>query len=534
MVTGILTARLAAAGLQDQVTVQSVGLRAAVGQPAMEDATRLMSGQGIDISDHRASQLQEADIVNADLVIVMEERHRRQLFYIAPESLHKVILFSELIGEHTDLADPFGKNGDIYAETFRRIEYVLDRGWTKLLNFLQLDQPTPSIMGRTLAPDWIREREQVSNLDDIQGRPVDRARRRPIRPPSASKRGAASRSWWLVAVLLLALGVSAWTARGPIRQAWFAQTEGRIVTPAPTSRSAQVPSATATLTVTADGRALQQEEGNRLTVTVMPAPGGDSTPTPFTTANAAENLARALSTEAMEPQTALEAAQTPVSLSQTPAAPSADMATPTRTATTTPAPTDTLVAIATANRTVEAIRAQLLQRVTAIALVLSATPTLSSVETPNFISTPSATTMPRATATARLLIGSQPPVLTETLPGGLVDYTFVLSESSPAVLGEAWQVAWQTSFVLSENEAFEVVFWNEGQDPIRDGIALAAPTTDDRLVVDLTALDSRQARLLEPGDYRYGVLLVRLSPYERVRYFGMSLAFRMVEPGDDE
>jgi hypothetical protein len=210
------------------------------------------------------------------------------------------------------------------------------------------------------------------------------------------------------------------------------------------------------------------------------------------------------------------------------------MATPTRTATTTPAPTDTLVAIATANRTVEAIRAQLLQRVTAIALVLSATPTLSSVETPNFISTPSATTMPRATATARLLIGSQPPALTETLPGGLVDYTFVLSESSPAVLGEAWQVAWQTSFVLSENEAFEVVFWNEGQDPIRDGIALAAPTTDDRLVVDLTALDSRQARLLEPGDYRYGVLLVRLSPYERVRYFGMSLAFRMVEPGDDE
>jgi hypothetical protein len=183
--------------------------------------------------------------------------------------------------------------------------------------------------------------------------------------------------------------------------------------------------------------------------------------------------------------------------------------------------------MATANLTVEALRAQLSQRVTKIALALSATPALPSVETPGVASTPS------RTATAPL-IGSQPPAVLGARPDRISEHAFVLLEQpAPAQAGEAWQVAWQTSFVLAEGEAFELVFWNEGQDPLRDGIGLASPTTDNRVVIDLAALDNRQARLLEPGDYRYGVLLVRLSPYERVGYFGSSLVFRYVRSDND-
>jgi protein-tyrosine-phosphatase len=86
--------------------------------------------------------LEEHEIETADLILVMEEVQRRQIFYYSPDNMHKVILFSELIDEQSDLADPYGKNERAYVATLQRIDQVLTRGWRKLLRLLRVKAPT--------------------------------------------------------------------------------------------------------------------------------------------------------------------------------------------------------------------------------------------------------------------------------------------------------------------------------------------------------------------------------------------------------
>lgn len=141
MVSGVLRDRLAAAGLAHQVQVISAGVHALEGQPAAAYGVELLAAKGMDISGHRATQLEEWAIEQADLILVMEEAHARQVFYYSPANMHKVILFSELIGERTDLADPYGKKHDAYLATLQLIERTIDSGWGKLLSLLRV-KPT--------------------------------------------------------------------------------------------------------------------------------------------------------------------------------------------------------------------------------------------------------------------------------------------------------------------------------------------------------------------------------------------------------
>jgi protein-tyrosine phosphatase len=141
MVAAVLQARLAVAGLTQQAQVHSAGVYALEGQPAARFGRELLAARGIDLSAHRATQIQEARIYQADLIIVMEENHRRQLFHYAPDQSYKVILFSELIGEHGDLADPYGHEVSAYQLTLQRIDEVLERGWDRLLARLKLTPP---------------------------------------------------------------------------------------------------------------------------------------------------------------------------------------------------------------------------------------------------------------------------------------------------------------------------------------------------------------------------------------------------------
>jgi hypothetical protein len=94
--------------------------------------------------------------------------------------------------------------------------------------------------------------------------------------------------------------------------------------------------------------------------------------------------------------------------------------------------------------------------------------------------------------------------------------------------------AWRTEFTPPEGQAFELVFWRDGENPLMNGIGLAAPTTTDGVTVNLSMLDHQLGELLEPGEHRWGVLLVRISPYERLQFFGASRMFRYVRSGEGD
>jgi len=90
---------------------------------------------------------------------------------------------------------------------------------------------------------------------------------------------------------------------------------------------------------------------------------------------------------------------------------------------------------------------------------------------------------------------------------------------------------WSSNFTPGPGMGFELVFWKEGQSPMTNGFGLAAPTKGTKVSVDLGALDNKLGELLDPGPYKWGILLVRVSPYERVQFMGQSRTIRFERSG---
>jgi protein-tyrosine phosphatase len=132
MVTALLRAKIEAAGLDEQIDVRSAGIPGLEGAAASRHAVEALAERGLDLSTHVACSLTPQDIRQADLILVMEEAHRQRIFHRSPEHLYKVMLFHELVGEHTDLPDPYGGEREEYAATLARIDYVLEAGWSRL------------------------------------------------------------------------------------------------------------------------------------------------------------------------------------------------------------------------------------------------------------------------------------------------------------------------------------------------------------------------------------------------------------------
>jgi protein-tyrosine phosphatase len=86
-------------------TVSSAGIAALVGRPADPIAVELMSERGLDLGAHRARQLTAELVTAADLVLVMEAGHQREVERMVPAARGRV----QRIGRFGsfDIGDPY-------------------------------------------------------------------------------------------------------------------------------------------------------------------------------------------------------------------------------------------------------------------------------------------------------------------------------------------------------------------------------------------------------------------------------------------
>lgn len=138
MAAAILRDRLAKAGLADQVRVISAGVWADAGRAASAHAASVLDERGIDLRGHRSQPLTPQLLKETDIILVMEESHRRSIFYMAPEHLAKVYLLAEMAGKHDDVTDPFGGTLTEYAQTADLLQALIDRGLPALLRRLDV------------------------------------------------------------------------------------------------------------------------------------------------------------------------------------------------------------------------------------------------------------------------------------------------------------------------------------------------------------------------------------------------------------
>jgi len=107
-----------------EVTVESAGIGALVGKPADEIAQQLMTERGLDLSRHRARQLTPELAMKAELILVMEEGHRRaveQLIPMARGRVHRLGRWGNF-----DIPDPYRRPRAAFEEALA----LIDRGLT--------------------------------------------------------------------------------------------------------------------------------------------------------------------------------------------------------------------------------------------------------------------------------------------------------------------------------------------------------------------------------------------------------------------
>lgn len=130
----ILRQRLAAAGLDGRVVVESAGTGSwHIGEPADPRAVATLHERGYDGSAHRARQFDPASFETCDLVLAMDQDNLRDLRRLAPsaEASGRIRLFrsydpqAQTSGD-LDVPDPYYGGADGFAHVLNQVERAAD------------------------------------------------------------------------------------------------------------------------------------------------------------------------------------------------------------------------------------------------------------------------------------------------------------------------------------------------------------------------------------------------------------------------
>lgn len=115
--------------------VSSAGTNAVDGQPASEGARASAAEHGLDLESFRSRELTRERIEDADLILVMEPRHRARVLSLSPSADVRTHLLGAFSGDDSsapEIPDPFGGTVDVYRSTFQRIEKHVRAGLARI------------------------------------------------------------------------------------------------------------------------------------------------------------------------------------------------------------------------------------------------------------------------------------------------------------------------------------------------------------------------------------------------------------------
>jgi protein-tyrosine phosphatase len=111
-----------------ETRVRSAGLSALVGNPADDAAVRLMRLRGIDITAHRATQINRDMCLRAELILVMSIDQRRRLEKDYPTSNGRVFRIGEF--NKLDVPDPYRQPLAAFESALKLIDEGV-RAWVQ-------------------------------------------------------------------------------------------------------------------------------------------------------------------------------------------------------------------------------------------------------------------------------------------------------------------------------------------------------------------------------------------------------------------
>jgi len=114
--------------------ISSAGTSVLHALAASANAVAVMKTEyGLDISSHITRQVLRDDLVSADYVFTMTERHKDYLTLQAPDFRHKFHTIAQFVGcYHEDVTDPFGGDYECYRQCAEQMSLMIEGIVTKL------------------------------------------------------------------------------------------------------------------------------------------------------------------------------------------------------------------------------------------------------------------------------------------------------------------------------------------------------------------------------------------------------------------
>lgn len=128
----LLSDRLRRQGLSDW-KVRSAGTWAMEPRGASRYSVEVARRDGLDLSRHRATMVDEPHLTNADLVLTMEVGHAEALRAEFPKQAHKVYMLAEMVGHTYNIADPYGGPYEEYERMYEGLTDVIDQGLDRII-----------------------------------------------------------------------------------------------------------------------------------------------------------------------------------------------------------------------------------------------------------------------------------------------------------------------------------------------------------------------------------------------------------------
>lgn len=118
------------------VRVCSSGVSAYTGDIPTDEAISVMEDEyNLDLTTHRATNIEDSNVTHMDLILAMTVRHKFFLISMYPQLKDKIFTLREYVGaseNDLNIDDPYGYGKNVYSDCARQINDCIDELLVKL------------------------------------------------------------------------------------------------------------------------------------------------------------------------------------------------------------------------------------------------------------------------------------------------------------------------------------------------------------------------------------------------------------------
>ena len=132
----ILKDKILKKGYMNAIRVCSSGVSAYTGDIPTDEAISVMEDEyNLDLITHRATNVEDSDIMHMDLILAMTVRHKFFLISMYPQLKDKIFTLREYVGaseNDMNIDDPYGYGKNVYSDCAKQINDCIDELLVKL------------------------------------------------------------------------------------------------------------------------------------------------------------------------------------------------------------------------------------------------------------------------------------------------------------------------------------------------------------------------------------------------------------------